>query len=143
MDTPRAGLPTLDGETPGQEERELQAIGGDEEEDDINQIGIAIDDTHEPLGGDDEAEAAARRSSRARSEEVARGRVVAATAANPYGEMEDVCGVCLENHGDDNMVSLWCCKNILCIFDARKLGACPFCREEPVVWNLRVMAPPQ
>jgi hypothetical protein len=138
METPRGADLNLDGETPGQEERELQAISGTpEEEDVINQIGITVDDTHEPLGGDDDAEAATRRSSRARSEEVARGRVVA-VAANPYGELEDVCGVCLENPGADAMVSLWCCKNILCIFDARKLGACPFCREEPVVWNLRV-----
>lgn len=126
----------LQGETPGQEERELRAI----EATDDSEIQVSVD-AHEPLGDvvDIPAAAGARRS-RSRSEEAGRGRVVAAGAGNPFGDVDDVCGVCLENPGDDSMVSLWCCKNILCIFDARKIGSCPFCREEPLVWNLRIPA---
>jgi hypothetical protein len=128
----------LEENSPTQEEQELRAIEG-VQDDDENAIVDVDQDTHEPLGGEASTEGVGRRS-RSRSQELARGRVVAAAAANPYGDTEDVCGVCLENHGDDAMVALWCCKNILCIYDARKIGACPFCREEPLIWNLRVMA---
>lgn len=49
---------------------------------------------------------------------------------------EEVCGVCLEAPSAGCFVELWCCGNILCVADAQQLGKCPFCREEPLVWNI-------
>ncbi|ESL07961.1 hypothetical protein TRSC58_04344 [Trypanosoma rangeli SC58] len=54
----------------------------------------------------------------------------------PYGEDENVCGVCLEEPAEGCFVELWCCGNILCVTDAQLLGTCPFCRNEPLVWNI-------
>ncbi|KPI84561.1 hypothetical protein ABL78_6377 [Leptomonas seymouri] len=52
------------------------------------------------------------------------------------GDDEEVCGVCLEPPPPGSFVELWCCGNILCVADAQQLGKCPFCREEPLVWNI-------
>ncbi|TPP51806.1 hypothetical protein CGC20_24135 [Leishmania donovani] len=52
---------------------------------------------------------------------------------------EEVCGVCLEPPPAGCFVELWCCGNILCVADAQQLGKCPFCREEPLVWNITKM----
>lgn len=52
------------------------------------------------------------------------------------GEEEEVCGVCLELPEPGCFVELWCCGNVLCVNDAQQIGKCPFCREEPLVWNI-------
>jgi hypothetical protein len=64
--------------------------------------------------------------------------VVVAPQAAPYGgeDEELVCGVCLDAPGAGQLATLWCCKNILCLKDAQMIGACPFCRQEPLVWEL-------
>ncbi|KAG5511464.1 hypothetical protein JKF63_07427 [Porcisia hertigi] len=49
---------------------------------------------------------------------------------------EEVCGVCLDPPAAGCFVELWCCGNILCVVDAQQLGKCPFCRDEPLVWNI-------
>lgn len=67
------------------------------------------------------------------------GLVVAPQAqAAPFGvdEEELCCGVCLDTPAPGQLATLWCCKNVLCIKDAQQIGACPFCREEPLVWEL-------
>ncbi|KAG5486365.1 hypothetical protein CUR178_07677 [Leishmania enriettii] len=56
--------------------------------------------------------------------------------ANVGTDEEEVCGVCLEPPPAGCFVELWCCGNILCVADAQQLGKCPFCREEPLVWNI-------
>lgn len=56
--------------------------------------------------------------------------------ADMGGDEEEVCGVCLEPPAPGCFVELWCCGNILCVADAQQLGKCPFCREEPLVWNI-------
>ena len=69
------------------------------------------------------------------------GQVLSVVAANPYGSDEDeCCGVCLENPGPGGLISLWCCRNVLCVKDVQLVGACPFCREEPVMWDIKVPA---
>lgn len=116
------------------EEEELAAIEA---------VGAQLDDTptpgnHHPFDGDDSFPVPAKSRSRSNEAAIAQGRVIG-TAAVFLGESEeDVCGVCLENFGAGKMVSLWCCKNVLCIQDAQRIGACPFCRGEPLMWNLRV-----
>lgn len=57
-------------------------------------------------------------------------------AGGPGGEEEEVCGVCLEVPLHGCFVELWCCGNVLCVADAQQIGKCPFCREEPLVWNI-------
>lgn len=52
-------------------------------------------------------------------------------------EDEESCGICLENPGKGRMVILCCCKNVVCMKDAQLVGACPFCREEPLVWDIK------
>ena len=70
------------------------------------------------------------------------GQVLSASAvvaSNPYGSEEDeCCGVCLENPGPGGLISLWCCRNVLCVKDVQLVGACPFCREEPVMWDIKL-----
>ncbi|KAG8344315.1 hypothetical protein TRVL_04861 [Trypanosoma vivax] len=51
-------------------------------------------------------------------------------------EYEEACGVCFERPGDCCFVELWCCGNILCVDDAYHLARCPFCRSEPLVWEI-------
>jgi len=51
-------------------------------------------------------------------------------------EEEEVCGVCLERPAEGCFVDLWCCGNVLCVDDAEQLGKCPFCRREPLAWNI-------
>jgi len=66
------------------------------------------------------------------------GMVLPSTGPNPYGDVvEDCCGVCLEDPGEGGLVVLWCCRNVLCVKDAQRVGCCPFCREEPVFYNIR------
>ena len=68
-----------------------------------------------------------------------KGIVEAPTATvAPYGgdDEELCCGVCLDTPGPGQLATLWCCKQVLCIKDAQHIGACPFCREEPLVWEL-------
>nr|CAQ55526.1 hypothetical protein Tb927.5.480b [Trypanosoma brucei brucei TREU927] len=54
----------------------------------------------------------------------------------PFGESEDVCGVCLEAPPEGCFVELLCCGNILCVGDAQLLGNCPFCRRGPLMWSI-------
>lgn len=62
---------------------------------------------------------------------------VVAVRHDPVGDDdEEVCGICLEAPGPGKLATLWCCRNVLCITDAQMVGACPFCREEPLVWQL-------
>ncbi|EAN87057.1 hypothetical protein C3747_149g519c [Trypanosoma cruzi] len=65
-------------------------------------------------------------------------RLVAAAGrqSTPYGEDEEVCGVCLEQPMEGCFVELWCCGNVLCVGDAQLLGTCPFCRNEPLIWSI-------
>jgi hypothetical protein len=69
------------------------------------------------------------------NESVDEGRVVLVHQGVEWEE--DTCGVCLENPGEDRLVVLWCCRNTLCLKDAQLIGACPFCREEPLVWSFK------
>ncbi len=69
------------------------------------------------------------------------GQVVSTAAVvrvNPYGgEDDECCGVCLENPGPGGLISLFCCRNVLCVKDVQLVGVCPFCREEPVMWDIK------
>ncbi len=73
------------------------------------------------------------------------GQVLATSAVivgNPYGSEEDeCCGVCLEGPAAGQLIVLWCCRNVLCVKDAQLVGACPFCREEPVMWDVKPPPP--
>lgn len=58
-------------------------------------------------------------------------------ARQPSGAYEEeVCGVCLEVPEAGCFVELWCCGNVLCVGDAQQIGRCPFCREEPLLWDI-------
>lgn len=52
-------------------------------------------------------------------------------------EEEEPCGICLEYRGKGRMVELCCCRNTMCAKDAQLVGACPFCREEPLIWDFK------
>lgn len=128
-----ANLPTPASEA----EQELRAIAIDIE-------GVTIDDVQHDEYNHDPTAVFDHRRSRSRSADAPRetndqGRVLTANQiGNPYGAEEDeVCGVCLENPGVGHMVALWCCRNVLCLSDAQKIGSCPFCREEPLMWNIK------
>lgn len=49
---------------------------------------------------------------------------------------EELCGICLEKPPLEGFVRLWCCNNVLCVKDAQHIGRCPFCRTEPLVWDI-------
>lgn len=57
-------------------------------------------------------------------------------AAAGGDDEEEVCGVCLEKPPEEGFVKLWCCNNVLCVRDAQHIGRCPFCRTEPLVWEI-------
>lgn len=63
-------------------------------------------------------------------------RRVSVDQSHGLGEEEEVCGVCLERPAPGCFVELWCCGNVLCVDDAQQLGKCPFCRQEPLPWNI-------
>ena len=50
---------------------------------------------------------------------------------------EEVCGVCFEAPPPGQLAKLLCCRNMLCLKDAQRVGTCPFCREEPMAWGLQ------
>ena len=50
---------------------------------------------------------------------------------------EEVCGVCFETPPPGQLAKLLCCRNMLCLKDAQRVGTCPFCREEPMAWGLQ------
>lgn len=54
----------------------------------------------------------------------------------PEEEEEEICGICLEKPPEEGFVRLWCCNNILCVKDAQHIGRCPFCRTEPLIWDI-------
>lgn len=62
--------------------------------------------------------------------------IIVSITRRPYTGDEEVCGVCLEKPPDGCYVELWCCGNVLCVADSQQLGRCPFCRMEPLVWNI-------
>ena len=49
---------------------------------------------------------------------------------------EQVCGVCFEVPPKGQLAKLLCCRNLLCMKDAQRIGTCPFCREEPLCFAL-------
>ena len=88
----------------------------------------ANEPTAAPVSMEDRMQAALRR----------QGVVVAPAATAPYGDDDEevTCGVCLDAPPPGQLATLWCCKNVLCLKDAQLIGACPFCREDPLVWEL-------
>jgi hypothetical protein len=121
---------------PMTEDAELRAV---EAADDDPELDLPFDrrssagrasSTHEPAAGHDDSP---RRSYGSEGQVIA---TAAIAASNPYGD-EECCGVCLENPGPESLVFLWCCRNVLCVRDAQLVGTCPFCREEPVMWDLK------
>lgn len=62
-------------------------------------------------------------------------KVDAADDIKSDGE-EELCGICLEKPPLEGFVRLWCCNNVLCVKDAQHIGRCPFCRTEPLVWDI-------
>lgn len=59
--------------------------------------------------------------------------------ASEDNEEEEPCGICLEFRGKGRMVELCCCGNTMCVKDAQLVGVCPFCREEPLVWDFKTV----
>ncbi|CAD2222408.1 hypothetical protein ADEAN_000995200 [Angomonas deanei] len=69
--------------------------------------------------------------------EDAPAKAVLVHVREPNGEDEEqLCGVCLELPGAGNFVQTLCCGNVLCVNDAQSLGKCPFCRQQPLVWDI-------
>lgn len=62
--------------------------------------------------------------------------VVRVSAGGRLDDEEELCGVCFEKPAPDCLVKLWCCHNTLCVADAQHIGKCPFCRTEPLVWDI-------
>mgnify|MGYP001582516080 FL=1 len=54
----------------------------------------------------------------------------------PGDDDEKLCGVCFEPPEAGKLVTLMCCRNILCLDHAQVIGVCPYCRAEPLVWNV-------
>jgi hypothetical protein len=63
-------------------------------------------------------------------------RIVAPTAYVPNDDEEDVCGVCFDPLVAGTTAKLLCCRNKLCLTHAQRVGQCPYCREEPLMWGL-------
>jgi hypothetical protein len=64
-------------------------------------------------------------------------RVVIPSAHVDADEDENCCGVCLDEPEEGSRAKLLCCRNKLCLGCAQRIGACPFCRAEPLMWGLR------
>ena len=95
--------------------------------------------------GDEAAEAAAARERATHLvndpfEQLHRGldqpRVIAPTAADD-DEADDSCGVCMDDPPAGERAQLLCCRHKLCLGCAQRIGACPFCRSEPLIWGLQ------
>ncbi len=61
--------------------------------------------------------------------------IVATTTSTSAAAIPKItCAICLEEFGSSEMVTLVCCNQQLCLEDAKKVGICPLCRQEPAVW---------
>ena len=108
---------------------EMQVVGDDDG-------GNMLQSANDPFGDDDEAPAGAAVNDPFANDRGGGARVVAPTAA-VGDEDDDSCGVCFDEPGEGERVSLLCCRNKLCLTCSQRIGACPFCRSEPLMWGLR------
>lgn len=63
-------------------------------------------------------------------------RVIVPSAAVHDEDTEEVCGVCFEPLEAGKTAKMLCCRNKLCLNHAQRVGQCPYCREEPLIWGL-------
>jgi hypothetical protein len=61
---------------------------------------------------------------------------VIAPAMDDNDEIARECGVCFTEPEPGQVAKLLCCRNFLCLYDAQRVGACPFCRKEPLSFGL-------
>jgi hypothetical protein len=63
-------------------------------------------------------------------------RVVIPAANLSMEDDDNSCGVCMDEPMEGSRARLLCCRNRLCLNCAQRIGACPFCRVEPLMWGL-------
>ena len=63
-------------------------------------------------------------------------QVIVPTVGIDDDDVSRECGVCLSEPEPGQVAKLLCCRNFLCLFDAQRVGACPFCRKEPLSFGL-------